>query len=162
MPEEASVLARRIYTDTLVPMMGNKFAYTDFLTRHMDKGIHVHVDLNDFGEFNKVHGDLVGDEILAAFGAMASRLSRLYRGKAFRFGGDEFKFHFESFKVARKFVADLVKSLSGACLRDLHVTASIGIGNGRDRAERALMVAKARKKENGGQTSYVSSEISFD
>jgi len=167
MPEEGKVLAKRIFTDTLIPVMGNKYAYHDFLSRNQDRGVHVHVDLNDFGDFNKKFGDHAGDEVIQAFGNMASKLSRLYRGKAFRFGGDEFKFHFDTFKSARKFVSDLAGSLDKApsAYGDHKLSASVGIGSGRDHAERAMMEAKQAKQAAalpaGQAATHVRSSIEF-
>ena len=166
-PEAGRVLARKIFTDTLVPAVGNRYAYNDFLSRHHSDGVHVKIDNNDFGSVNKKFGDHAGDEILQAYGSMASKLSRLYRGKAFRVGGDEWAHHFDTFKSARKFVSDLTGALdrAPAAYGDHKVSDSVGIGSSRDHAERALMEAKAAKKAAGapeGQAAnHIRSSIEF-
>ena len=160
MPEQGKELARKIFTDTLIPAMGNKAAYHDFLSRNHDKGVHVHVDLNDFGEFNKQHGDHTGDEVIQAFGNMSNKLSRLYKGKSHRFGGDEFKYHFNDFRHARKFTSDLTGALEKApAVRGHKLSISLGMGSNRDHAERALIEAKEAKKGAGAPAGTAANHI---
>jgi GGDEF domain-containing protein len=142
--DDANVLARGMYTDTMVPKMGNKLAYNDFLQRHGNSGTHVHVDMNDFGQINKKHGEKVGDVAIKTFGNHASELSRKYGGKAFRNGGDEFKFHFARPEQAHGFSRELRQRLEGLpkVAGTHNYAASIGIGHNPDHAEEALLEAK--------------------
>ena len=112
MPEHGKVLAKKLFTDTLVPAAGNLNAYNDFLTRHADHQFHVHLDNNDFGLINKLHGDLAGDDALRVFGTTASKISRKHRGKFFHVHGDEWKAAFDSLDQAKGFVSELHNSIS--------------------------------------------------
>lgn len=143
-PKDAEVLARGMYTDTMVPKMGNKLAYNDFLTRHGNAGTHVHVDMNDFGQINKHHGEKVGDHAIKNFGKVASEVSRMFGGKAFRNGGDEFKFHFAKPEAAHGFARELRSRLERLPKAGgtHNLAASIGIGHNPDHAEGALLEAK--------------------
>lgn len=142
--QDANVLARGMYTDIMVPKMGNKMAYNDHLQRHADNGYHVHVDLNDFGQINKKHGDMAGDEAIKQFGHIGSETSRMFGGKAHRFGGDEFKFWFHKPEQAHGFARELRARLEKhPKVRGTHnLAASIGIGYTPDHAEGALLEAK--------------------
>lgn len=141
---DANLLARGMYTDTMVPKMGNKMAYNDFLSRNGDKGYHVHADMNDFGQINKFHGETMGDDAIKRFGTIASEVSRMFGGKAFRNGGDEFKFWFHKPEHAHGFARELRARLEKhPKIGGTHnLAASIGIGFNRDHAESALLEAK--------------------
>lgn len=141
---DADTIARGLYTDTMVPKMGNKMAYQDFLNRNNNKGIHVHVDMNDFGQINKRHGEKMGDEAIKKFGSIASEVSRMIGGKSFRNGGDEFKFWFHTPDQAHSFARELRERLNKhPKIGGTHnLAASVGIGFNPDHAENALLNAK--------------------
>jgi GGDEF domain-containing protein len=141
---DANVVARGMYTDTMVPKMGNKLAYNDHLARHANDGYHVHVDMNDFGQINKFHGEKVGDQAIKSFGNAASEVSRLFGGKAYRNGGDEFKFWFHKPEAAHGFARELRSRLEKMPKAGgtHNLAASIGIGYNPDHAEGALLHAK--------------------
>jgi diguanylate cyclase (GGDEF)-like protein len=146
--EHANTVARGLYTDTMIPTMGNKMAYNDFLTRNENRGVHVHVDMNDFGQINKFHGEKVGDHAIKRFGSVAQEVSRQMGGKSFRNGGDEFKFWFHKPEHAHAFARTLRDRLekepkvgsNGNLTHNL--AASIGIGYNPNHAETALLHAK--------------------
>lgn len=146
--QHADTVARGLYTDTMIPKMGNKMAYNDFLTRNRNQGVHVHVDMNDFGQINKLHGEAVGDVAIKRFGGLAQEVSRQMGGKSFRNGGDEFKFWFHKPEHAHAFARALRDRLEkepkvGAMGNPTHnLAASIGIGYNPDHAESALLHAK--------------------
>ncbi|WNM70324.1 nucleotide cyclase [Myxococcus phage Mx1] len=142
--DHADTIARGLYTDTMVPKMGNKMAYNDFLSRNKDSGIHAHVDMNDFGQINKYHGEKMGDNAIKRFGTVASEVSRMFGGKAFRNGGDEFKFWFHKPEHAHGFARELRSRLEKESkVGGTHnLAASIGLGYGPDHAETALLHAK--------------------
>lgn len=142
--QDADLLARGMYTDTLIPKMGNKMAYNDFLSRNENQGIHVNADLNDFGQINKLHGDAMGDEAIKKFGNIASEVSRMFGGKAFRSGGDEFKFWFHKPEHAHGFSRELRARLEREpkVAGTHNLAASIGIGFNRGHAESSLLEAK--------------------
>jgi diguanylate cyclase (GGDEF)-like protein len=146
--QHADTVARNLFTDVMVSSMGNKMAYQDFLTRNQDKGAHVHVDMNDFGQINKFHGERTGDHAIKRFGSIAQEVSRQMGGKSFRNGGDEFKFWFHKPDHAHAFARTLRERLEkepkvGSQGNPTHnLAASIGIGFNPDHAESALLHAK--------------------
>ena len=144
-PEHAKTIARHLYADTMIPTMGNKKAYKEFLAKPR-KGVFVHADLNDFGQINKLHGDAKGDEAIKTFGGIASRLSRKYGGKSHRPGGDEFKFHFEKPEQALGFSRELQQHLGKLPkVGGTHnIAASIGMGANPEHAEQSLIQAKGK------------------
>lgn len=143
-PQDAEAVESGYYSDTHVPTMGNAKAYKDFLSRNNNKGIHVHADLNDFGQINKLHGEKHGDAAIKKFGKIASEISRSLGGKSFRNGGDEFKFWFHEPEHAHAFARQLRTKLEAhPKVRGTHnLAASIGIGFNRDHAESSLLEAK--------------------
>lgn len=144
--DQANVVARHLFSDSMVPRMGNKMAYNDHLARHGNDGIHVHVDMNDFGQINKLHGEKKGDEAIKQFGNIASDVSRKFGGKSFRNGGDEFKMHFDRPEAAHGFARELRSQLEKQPkIGGTHnLAASIGIGHNPDHAEQALLRAKGQ------------------
>jgi GGDEF domain-containing protein len=133
-----------MYTDTMVPKMGNKLAYNDHLSRNGNSGYHVHVDMNDFGQINKQHGERMGDHAIKQFGGLSSEVSRMFGGKAFRNGGDEFKFWFHRPEAAHGFARELRSRLEKQPkVGGTHnLAASVGIGYNPDHAESSLLEAK--------------------
>lgn len=144
MRQHADTIARHLFSDKMVPKMGNKAAYEDFLTRNKAKGIHVHADLNDFGQINKLHGEQEGDKAIKAFGNTAAEVSRMFGGKSFRNGGDEFKFHFQKPEQAHGFARELrsrLENLSPAGGTH-NIATSIGMGYTPEHAEKSMIGAK--------------------
>lgn len=146
MTEHANTIARHLFSDSMVPKMGNKLAYQEHLSRHGNEGTHVHVDLADFGQINKLHGEQTGDQAIKDFGNTASDVSRMFGGKAFRNGGDEFKFWFDKPEAAHAFARELrtrVEKLPPAGGTH-NIAATIGIGHNPQHAEGALINAKSQ------------------
>lgn len=153
-PEALKILTAHIFKDTMVPSMGNKKAYQDFLSRPRG-GVHVHIDLNDFGTINKVHGFETGDSAIKAAGqamrnAIDSSVSKKV-AKAFRVGGDEFRIYVPTHEHAARLVRalkqhwDKIPPIEGTH----SVSGSIGIGHTPETAENALIQAKTAKKSSG-------------
>jgi predicted signal transduction protein with EAL and GGDEF domain len=144
-PEHAKTIARHIYADNMIPTMGNKTAYREFLQKPR-KGVYVHADLNDFGQINKLHGDQKGDEAIKTFGKLSSGLSRKFGGKSHRPGGDEFKFYFDKPEQALGFSRELQQHLGKLPkVGGTHnIAASIGMGANPEHAEQSLMQAKSK------------------
>ena len=144
--EEADFFARRQAQDSMIPNMGNKLAYQALSTAHANDGIHVHVDLNDFGQINKYHGDAKGDEAIIRFGFLAQKISMAFDGKSMRSGGDEFKFWFPNTEAAFSFARELrtVLEKEGKIAGTHNLSASLGIGYNTVQAEKALLTAKAQ------------------
>lgn len=140
----AKRIAKHLFTDTLCPWVGNRFAYKDFLSRNRNHGFHVSIDLNSFSEINKKYGHLVGDEAIQQFFKASSSVSRMLKGKNFRVGGDENRLYFSDKQKAEQFAAQLEKNLKSEKVKDFNLSASIGIGYTPEQAEEALKQAKQK------------------
>lgn len=174
-PDAANVLARRMFTDTMVPRMGNKMAYHDFIGRHANDGIHASIDLNDFGVVNKLHGSDVGDSAIKSAGNTVADVARLFGAKSYRRGGDELVVHLKDPDHAHAFSRELRSRLEklpkvGSYNPSVHgpmgispdykghnIAASIGLGYTPEHAEQALIQAKSQlgpKDVNGHRQNY--------
>ena len=81
-------MANHIYQDTMVPEVGNLFAYQKFLQTNKDQGYHVLTDLNSFKEINQFYGVTAGDQAIIDFGKLASKLAQSFGMQPFRVTGD--------------------------------------------------------------------------
>lgn len=147
-------LSRQIFADSMVPTVGNKKAYEDFLSRPR-AGVHGVLDGNSFGAINKVFGQSTGDEAIKAYGnairdAMDEAVGR-GNGKVHRIGGDEFHFHVPSHEHAALFARTLRNHLEAIPpIGGSHqLSVSMGFGPTPHHAEQALLSAKAAKKASG-------------
>ena len=149
-PAQRKEVGRAIWMDTLTPM-GNLKAYRDFLDRNHDQHWHLHVDLNNFKFVNDTFSHDAGNDAIRTFGQMASKLSRAAKGKAFRSGGDEFVFSFDTPEKAQSFIQGLDKQVSQLTplFKDYKLSFSAGIGQGHTAAEESLKAAKAAKASAG-------------
>lgn len=149
-PDSARVIANKLFVDHMVPGVGNKAAYEDFLTRPRG-GVHVILDGNSFGHLNKVQGQSAGDQAIKAMFGAAKRASRQFKGKLFRVGGDEGVLHFTTPEQAYGFARSLRHELSRLPpIGGTHaLSMSVGIGQSPQHAEQALIHAKTAKKVSG-------------
>lgn len=139
------VLARHLFTDSMVPRVGNSFAYKDFLSRNKDSGVHLSLDANGFGSINKEHGFETGNEAIKHLFNTVSDVSRKYGLKAFRVGGDEGRLHAPTPERAEGFIKELKEklgSLPNVPGTDHKMSVSVGMGYSPEHAEQALMHAK--------------------
>jgi diguanylate cyclase (GGDEF)-like protein len=144
-PKEGSVLARHLYVDSMTGKVGNKKAYSDFLSRHGNSGIHLSLDANGFGSINKEYGHSKGDEAIKQLFSTISDVSRKYSLKAFRTGGDEGRLHAPTPERANGFIKELKDRLEKAPAlpgTKHKLSVSVGIGYTPDHAEKALIEAK--------------------
>jgi diguanylate cyclase (GGDEF)-like protein len=144
-PKAGKVLARHVFTDSMVPKVGNTFAYKDFLSRNQNTGIHLSLDANGFGSINKEHGHPVGDEAIKHLFNTVSDVSRKYGLKAFRVGGDEGRLHAPTPARAEGFVKELKERLANSpnvAGTNHKLSVSVGIGYSPEHAEQALIRAK--------------------
>lgn len=144
-PKAHKVLARHLYTDTMVPRIGNSFAYKDFLTRHGNSGIHLSLDANSFGSINKEHGFEKGNEAIKKLFNTISDISRKYGMKAFRVGGDEGRLHAPTPERANGFLKELKSSLETSPLlsgTNHRISVAVGVGYTPEHAEQSLIRAK--------------------
>jgi GGDEF domain-containing protein len=157
MPQNhADAIRRGLFTDRLTGgQIGNVAAHEDFLEGlkgQKDQGVHVHMDANDFGSINKMHGMPVGDQAIKTMArsmreVMDKHVGRKH-GKLFRVGGDEFKAHFRTAAHASAFMRALHNHLDSLVpVGGTHrISLSSGIGHTPEHAEQALMNAKNEKK----------------
>lgn len=150
-PDALRTVNRSLFTDTMVPTIGNRAAYRDFMSRPRE-GVHVHLDGNDFGSINKTHSHEVGNHAIIAMGkalrsAMDEAVGRK-NGKLFRTGGDEFVAHVPTHEHAALFARTLRNKLEAIpAIRGTHrLSMSLGFGPTHEHAEEALKDAKAAKR----------------
>lgn len=153
-PESVKAITHQMFVDSMVPGVGNKHAYRDFLLR-TKKGHHIRIDANDFGGINKVHGFETGDGAIRALGgalrtSMDSTVGSKH-GKLFRIGGDEFHAFVPSHEHAAQFLREARTQLNSIpAIGGTHnVTISAGIGPSTFHAEKSLIEAKNAKKAMG-------------
>jgi diguanylate cyclase (GGDEF)-like protein len=150
-PEELQSLHRGLYGDQMVPSIGNKRAYKDFLSRPRP-GVHVMMDANDFKAINDELGHDTGDKAISHMGAamreaMDETVGREH-GKLFRFGGDEFAAHVPTYEHAAQFSRALRSKLEAVPpLGGTHrLSVSLGLGHDPETADQALNIhAKGAK-----------------
>lgn len=145
-PEDADTLEHHLTMDTLIPGVRNRGAYQRHVRDFDNAGIHVHIDANDFGQINKLHGEQTGDAALQAIGRSIRGAALPLAGRVFRRGGDEFTAWFLRPEDAEVFAGKLKSALddldpAGGTHRH---AVSVGIGRGRLQAEQALLRAKAQ------------------
>lgn len=153
-PDAFTTLSKHLFTDTLVPAVGNKLAYKDFLSRPR-QGVHIRIDGNSMGDINKVHGFDVGNEAIvalfhAARQAMDEAVGRKH-AKLFRIGGDEAHGFVQNPEQAAAFArAFRAKMEAIPAIKGTHnISASIGYGSSPQNAEEAMITAKTEKKNSG-------------
>lgn len=154
-PDVLRRLSQEIFTDSMVPGMGNKKAYADFLARPK-QGVHVHIDGNSFGQINKTgRGFEAGNDAIVAMGkAIRESVDEAVgrkQAKAHRVGGDEFRVFVPTHEHAALFARALRQHLEAIPPIDgtHHLSVSMGFGHTPDHAELALIDAKQAKKATG-------------
>jgi diguanylate cyclase (GGDEF)-like protein len=148
-PDALKHISGHLFKDTLVPSMGNKKAYNDFAQKKDRGGVHVHMDMNDFGKINKIHGFEAGDHAIRAAGQAIREAADETgtKAKAHRVGGDEFRLHFPNHEHAVRFARavrnkfEQIPHVGGTH----KISASIGIGANPEYAEQSLIFAKNAK-----------------
>lgn len=150
-PDHVKTMTKELFSDSMVPHMGNKKAYADFMTRPK-QGVHIRMDGNDFGSINKLHGFEKGNEAIVSMGssirdAMDDAVGRK-NGKLFRIGGDEFHAFVPNHEHAAQFARAVRARLEAipAVGGTHNLSVSLGIGHTPDHAEAALINAKTAKK----------------
>lgn len=156
-PDVLKTLTNHIFKDSMVPSMGNKKAYEDFVQRPRQGGVHVRLDGNDFGDINKKYGFEAGNQAIThMFGAVRSALDDSVgrkNAKSFRIGGDEGHVFLPSHQHAARFVRSLKQKLEAIPpVGGTHgLSMSVGVGTDPGNAEHALIQAKTAKKSSGYQ-----------
>jgi GGDEF domain-containing protein len=160
-PEHADAIRRGLFTDRLTGgKVGNFAAYEDHLEglkNQKDQGVHVHMDANDFGSINKLHGKMVGDEAIRQLvGAQREAIDKHVgrkHAKLFRVGGDETVAHFKTKEHAAAFLRGVRENLDAKVpVGGTHrLSLSVGMGHTPEHAEQALINAKTEKKRQNYQ-----------
>lgn len=154
-PEHLKGITSKIFTSSMIPTMGNKMAYNDFLSRPKE-GYHVHVDLAGFGKLNKAPFNYqTGDKAIKdSFTAMREALDETVGrklSKAWHISGDEARAHLPTKEHAIAFSKAFGKKLAALPkIGGVHqLAASIGYGPTPEHAEDALTKVKAEFKTKG-------------
>ena len=165
-PDVAHMLTQHLYAHPLVPTVGNKKAYEDFMAKKPKGGAWVHMDGASFGQINKDHGHHVGDEAIKMMGHSARTAADHVAPKGARVwfpGGDEAVVHLPSIEHAHAFVHKMNEHLSShAPIGGTHKLAmNMGIGENPESAEKALISAKKEKKAANAHVSQQKSNAHF-
>ncbi len=160
-PHHAEALRQHAFKDPMTGhVMGNKFAYTDFLNRNGNnhEGVHMVMDGNDFKSVNDKFGHETGDQGIKAMGkAMREAMDEAVgsdKGKLFRTGGDEFAAHVPTHEHAAAFARALRSKLEAIQpIQGTHkLSMGIGMGHTPGHADKALYEAKKQKYDPEGMT----------
>lgn len=148
------VFRRLVFGDKMIPSIGNKYAFEEFLNKGKS-GVYCVIDINSFKQVNDMYGHEVGDEVIIKLGKAIRGASTDYhkstnrRSKVFRIGGDEFVVFLESiigyqefFSILHRYVfaLDLVKN-------NHRISISVGCGSTYSIADSYLLKAKEIKSE---------------
>jgi diguanylate cyclase (GGDEF)-like protein len=157
-PELTDRTRRAVYEDEMVPGLGNKRAYMEYVQEHGERPGYKHVmlDANDFKQINDVLGHEAGDAAIQQLGqAILRAKGKVYKGhegdipaKSHRFGGDEFSVHLPE-EHAPLFLRHLRQELESVppLAGRFNLSMSAGMGYTPGEADAALnQGAKAQKK----------------
>jgi diguanylate cyclase (GGDEF)-like protein len=146
-PELEAAFSKHIYHDSMVPGVGNKFAFSDFQSKNKP-GVYGSLDMNNFKHINDQHGHTTGDEAIKTVGgALREAAAKSNRVKLFRSGGDEFAIHAETPEDAHSFLRTARANMEAVLpIRGVHQPSfSIGLGHDFATADKALLEAKKSK-----------------
>ncbi len=153
-PDHYDSLRRELYQDEMIPGLGNKKSFRDFIKTGGREGVHVMLDGNGMKSINDTHGHEAGDNAITAMGqGLRNAIDKTVGpdiAKAHRFGGDEFHLHVPTLahahQVMRAFRAemDAIPPIKGTH----KLSMSAGIGQNPKEADAALYHAKAAHKIN--------------
>jgi diguanylate cyclase (GGDEF)-like protein len=149
-PEHLKALTGSLFKDTMVPSLGNKKAYQDFLASPRN-GVHVMADANGFKGINDTFGHEAGDKAIKALGGAfreaLDESSGRANAKGHRVGGDEFHAHLPTHEHAARFARVLRQKLDQIpAIGGTHkLSMSLGFGASPEHADKALYAAKAAK-----------------
>lgn len=114
----------------------------DWGIEHLKRGDEVtilFIDLNDFGQYNKKFGHIVGDTVIREFSATLAGLIDPSRDVLVRYGGDEFAIGTLRHREEAETLAELVRTRASGLVVDEGVDPvhfSIGVFGGRRTKER--------------------------
>lgn len=146
-------LRKELYHDEMIPSLGNKRAYRDFMASpDAQTGVHAMLDGDGMKAINDAHGHPEGDKAIQSLGqSLRSAIDQTVghdNAKAHRFGGDEFHFWTKTPEQAHMVLRQLHDNLSK--LPDVggthKVGFSVGLGENPKVADDALLMAKDGKR----------------
>lgn len=152
-PKVEKIIRKLIFCDKMVPSMGNKYAFEEFLSKNK-KGLYCVIDVNSFKKINDDYGHQKGDEVIIQVGE-ALHLTALkyfqrakHRMKIFRVGGDEFVVYLEHPYNHQILFEELYSCLQTISFKETmpNVTVSLGCGLNYSQADAYLLKAKMKKK----------------
>jgi IMP dehydrogenase len=97
------------------------------------------VDLNDFGEYNKRYGHIVGDKVLQRVAELLREHVDLKTGVLVRYGGDEFAIGIIGTQPVGQVLADSLRKMTGELVlpeAEEPVTFCVGVAGGKRTKER--------------------------
>jgi diguanylate cyclase (GGDEF)-like protein len=157
-PEYYNVVRRELYQDEMIPSLGNKRAYRDFMAGNEAKGgVHVMLDGDGMKAINDTHGHEAGDKAIQSLGnSLRSAIDQSVgqdNAKAHRFGGDEFHFWTKTPEQAHLVLRQLHENLAKLPpVGGTHkVGFSAGLGENPGIADAALGHAKDSKRDEIAQ-----------
>jgi len=156
-PDVEKAFIAHTYGDSMVPGVGNKYAYNQFRKNGDRPGVWLSMDANSFKHVNDIHGHDAGDHAIRAMGNALRRASAsVGTGKVFRPGGDEFVAHFPTHEDAMMFMRHATNHLDSIPpINGQHkLSVSFGVGNNFPSADQALLHAKEQKKDSTGKSLY--------
>lgn len=158
--EAIATLRRHIYEDPMTPGLGNKFAYTQFAKKNVP-GVWASLDWNDLRHANNTYGHDVGDQLIRAYGKAIRESVNPQEAKAFRFGGDEFAFHFPDPETAYRTMRSLRDNIDQfpPVNGEYKPSFSVGFGHNFKSADEALYAAKARKETPAGERVWPAGKV---
>lgn len=149
-------LRRELYQDEMIPGLGNKRAFRDFVKNPGHQGgVHVMLDGNGMKSINDTHGHEAGDHAIVAMGqALRSAIDSVPNAntvKAHRFGGDEFHFYAPDAAHAQVILRRFREHLDAMPpIKGTHkLGMSAGMGADPVQADSALYTAKEASRGKG-------------
>jgi GGDEF domain-containing protein len=146
-PEHGQVLTDTLYTDPMLPGVGNKYAANEFLAKQKP-GVYGSIDLNEFRNINNKFGHPMGDEAIKAAGhGLREAANKAGKVRLFRNGGDEFILHAPIPQDAHTFLRYARSNFDNIPpIQGVHkLSFSAGLGTDYNTADKALYHAKANK-----------------
>lgn len=146
------VFRRLVFSDKMIPCIGNKYAFEEFLNKQK-VGLYCVIDINSFKQVNDLFGHSVGDEVIVKVGKAirAASIERYKltgcRAKVFRVGGDEFVVFLDSAEDYQLFFQVLHNHISSLeyVAEQYKLSVSLGCGSSYEMADSFLLKAKEIK-----------------
>ena len=149
--EESVEYPESMIKDSLLPKVGNRFAYEH---RDPEPRIHVVINIDDVGFVNEQYGHAHGDQLIRATGELLADHAARQEGETYRLGGDTFAFLFEKPQQVELFLRDGTMAFKDFTPIGAYGRPSFSAGVGQDlpSALASLETAKTAKRERHGDS----------